>query len=49
MKADKFPGERSIAVLLDPDKAKGDRLKKILSDGRREQNRLYTGWRKPYF
>ncbi len=31
MKADKFPGERSIAVLLDPDKAKGDRLKKILS------------------
>ena len=25
-----FPGKKSIALLLDPDKAKGDSLKKIL-------------------
>jgi phosphoglycerol geranylgeranyltransferase len=30
MKTTKFPGNRSIALLLDPDKAKGDSLKKIL-------------------
>jgi phosphoglycerol geranylgeranyltransferase len=30
MKAEKFPGEKSIALLLDPDKAKGDSLQNIL-------------------
>ena len=30
MKADKFPGKKSIALLLDPDKAKGDSLPNIL-------------------
>lgn len=30
MKADRFPGEKSIALLLDPDKASGDSLQKIL-------------------
>lgn len=30
MKANKFPGEKSIALLLDPDKTKGDSLKNIL-------------------
>jgi len=30
MKADKFPGEKSIALLLDPDKAKGESLQNIL-------------------
>jgi putative glycerol-1-phosphate prenyltransferase len=30
MKTNNFPGKKSIALLLDPDKAKGDSLKKIL-------------------
>jgi phosphoglycerol geranylgeranyltransferase len=30
MKSDSFPGKKSIALLLDPDKTKGDSLKKIL-------------------
>jgi putative glycerol-1-phosphate prenyltransferase len=30
MKTHNFPGKKSIALLLDPDKAKGDSLKKIL-------------------
>ena len=30
MKMNNFPGKKSIALLLDPDKAKGDSLKKIL-------------------
>lgn len=30
MKTNNFPGEKSIALLLDPDKAKGDSLKTIL-------------------
>ncbi len=30
MKSNKFPGERSIALLLDPDKARGDSLCNIL-------------------
>jgi geranylgeranylglyceryl phosphate synthase family protein len=30
MKKDKFPGKKSIALLLDPDKAKGDSLNYIL-------------------
>jgi phosphoglycerol geranylgeranyltransferase len=30
MKTDNFPGEKSIALLLDPDKAKGDSLHNIL-------------------
>lgn len=30
MKSDKFTGKRSIALLLDPDKTKGDSLKNIL-------------------
>jgi phosphoglycerol geranylgeranyltransferase len=30
MKRNKFPGEKSIALLLDPDKAKGDSLHNIL-------------------
>jgi geranylgeranylglyceryl phosphate synthase family protein len=30
MKTDNFPGRKSIAVLLDPDKAKGESLQKIL-------------------
>jgi phosphoglycerol geranylgeranyltransferase len=30
MKTDKFPGNKSIALLLDPDKTKGDSLKNIL-------------------
>jgi len=30
MKTDKFPAEKSIALLLDPDKAKGDLLQAIL-------------------
>jgi phosphoglycerol geranylgeranyltransferase len=30
MKTDKFPGKKSIALLLDPDKAKGDSLVSIL-------------------
>jgi putative glycerol-1-phosphate prenyltransferase len=30
MKPNNFPGQKSIALLLDPDKAKGDSLKKIL-------------------
>ena len=30
MKAEKFPGKKSIALLLDPDKAKGDSLPNIL-------------------
>ena len=31
MRINKFPGKKSIAVLLDPDKAKGDSLNKILN------------------
>jgi phosphoglycerol geranylgeranyltransferase len=31
MKSGNFPGKKSIALLLDPDKAKGDSLSKILS------------------
>jgi geranylgeranylglyceryl phosphate synthase family protein len=30
MKANKFPGKKSIALLVDPDKTKGDSLKRIL-------------------
>jgi len=30
MRSDKFPGEKSIALLLDPDKARGDSLYQIL-------------------
>ena len=30
MKTNNFPGKKSIALLLDPDKAKGDSLKNIL-------------------
>ena len=30
MKSNNFPGKKSIALLLDPDKVKGDSLKKIL-------------------
>jgi len=30
MKTDSFPGKKSIALLLDPDKAKGDTLQKLL-------------------
>lgn len=30
MKANDFPGKKSVALLLDPDKAKGDSLKNIL-------------------
>jgi len=30
MKADNFPVKKSIALLLDPDKAKGDSLRNIL-------------------
>ena len=30
MKADNFPGKKSVALLLDPDKAKGDSLRNIL-------------------
>ncbi len=30
MKSSKFPGEKSIALLLDPDKARGDSLRNIL-------------------
>jgi heptaprenylglyceryl phosphate synthase len=30
MKANNFPGKKSIALLLDPDKASGDALKSIL-------------------
>lgn len=30
MKENKFPGKKSIAILLDPDKSKGDHLKKLL-------------------
>ena len=31
MRTNNFPGQKSIAVLLDPDKAKGDSLNKILN------------------
>ena len=30
MKSNKFPGEKSIALLLDPDKARGDSIRNIL-------------------
>jgi len=34
MKSGNFPGKKSIALLLDPDKAQGDSLRKILSIAR---------------
>ena len=49
MKTNNFPGKKSIALLLDPDKTKGESLIKILEIAGESNTDYILDRRKPYF